>query len=54
VFREDGRKLDLFGAFSMPHAHTVCVDPSHLVYFPLQNLDGKPVLRIMKPVQRGL
>jgi DNA-binding beta-propeller fold protein YncE len=54
VFHEDGRKLNLVGAFSMPHAHTVCVDPqSHLVYFPLQNLDGKPVLRIMKPVRRG-
>jgi len=53
VFREDGRKLSLMGSFSMPHAHTVSVDPkTHLVYFPLQNIDGKPVLRIMQPVQR--
>ena len=51
VFREDGRKLSLMGSFSMPHAHTVSVDPkTHLVYFPLQNVDGKPVLRIMQPV----
>lgn len=36
------------GDFSMPHAHTVSVDPrTHLVYFPLQNVDGKPILRIM-------
>ena len=33
----------------MPHAHTVCVDPdTHLVYFPLQNVNGHPVLRIME------
>lgn len=52
VFREDGNKLLRVGGFSMPHAHTVCVDPNnHLVYFPLQNLDGHPVLRIMKPVE---
>jgi DNA-binding beta-propeller fold protein YncE len=36
------------GDFSMPHAHTVAVDPrTHLVYFPLENIDGKPLLRIM-------
>jgi DNA-binding beta-propeller fold protein YncE len=41
------RKL---GEFNMPHAHTVAVDPqTHLVYFPLENLDGKPRLRIMRP-----
>lgn len=53
IFREEGKKLMLDGSFSMPHAHTVCVDPkTHLVYFPLQNVDGRPVLRIMKPVQQ--
>jgi DNA-binding beta-propeller fold protein YncE len=32
-------------------AHTVCVDPqTHLVYLPLQNVGGRPVLRIMAPV----
>ena len=36
------------GDFVMPHAHTVAVDPrTHLVYFPLENVDGKPLLRIM-------
>jgi DNA-binding beta-propeller fold protein YncE len=32
------------------HAHSVAVDPqTHLVYFPLEDVDGKPVLRIMRP-----
>jgi len=31
-----------------PHAHTVAVDPTtHRVYFPLQDVDGHPVLRVM-------
>ncbi len=35
-----------------PAAHTVAVDPlTHLVYFPLENIDGRPVLRVME--QRG-
>jgi hypothetical protein len=34
----------------MPHAHSVAVDPAtHLVYFPLENVGGQPVLRIMAP-----
>jgi len=50
VFQEQGKTLVRLGEFFMPHAHTVCVDPnSHLVYFPLQDIDGHPVLRIMKP-----
>ena len=50
VFREDGKKLVTVGTFSMPHAHTVSVDSdTHLVYFPLQNIDGHPLLRIMEP-----
>src|SRR5712692_4467137 len=49
VFRENGKTLVLEGAFSMPHAHTVCVDPeTHLVYFPLQNIDGNSLLRILE------
>jgi DNA-binding beta-propeller fold protein YncE len=52
VFREDGRKLVTVGTFSMPHAHTVSVDSdTHLVYFPLQNIDGHPLLRIMEPTR---
>ena len=50
VFRENGKTLVLEGEMMMPHAHTVCVDPStHLVYFPLENMDGHPLLRIMEP-----
>lgn len=36
-----------------PNAHTVAVDSStHRVYFPLQNLNGKPVLRILVPTDK--
>jgi DNA-binding beta-propeller fold protein YncE len=50
VFQLHGRDLRLIGSLTMPHAHTVAVDPhSHLVYFPLQSINGRPVLRIMKP-----
>ena len=50
VFRENGKSLVTAGTLFMPHAHTVSVDPqTHLVYFPLQNVDGHPVLRIMEP-----
>jgi YVTN family beta-propeller protein len=32
-------------------AHTVAVDPvSHLVYFPLENIGGAPLLRVMEPL----
>ncbi|MDE1885612.1 MAG: YncE family protein [Xanthomonadaceae bacterium] len=34
-----------------PNAHTVAVDArTHRAYFPLRNLDGKPVLRITQPI----
>ena len=43
-----GKRLVRDGDISMPHAHTVAVDPrSHLVYFPLENIDGQAILRIM-------
>jgi hypothetical protein len=52
VFQKNNRKLDLLSSFEMPHAHTVAVDPkTHLVYFPLENIDGHPILRIMQPVK---
>ena len=51
-FREQGKMLVSEGGLFIPHAHTVCVDPdTNLVYFPLQNIDGHPVLRIMEPAQ---
>ena len=50
VFRERGKTLMREGEFFMPHAHTVSVDAdTHLVYFPLQDIDGHPILRIMEP-----
>jgi DNA-binding beta-propeller fold protein YncE len=50
IFQSRGKSLALLGSFEMPHAHTVSVDPkAHLVYFPLENIDGHPVLRIMQP-----
>jgi DNA-binding beta-propeller fold protein YncE len=52
VLREEGKALVTQSTLFMPHAHTVSVDPqTHLVYFPLQNEDGHPVLRIMAPAQ---
>lgn len=50
VFTEQKGRLVHDGDVSMPHAHTVAVDPStHLVYFPLQDVGGQPLLRIMSP-----
>jgi YVTN family beta-propeller protein len=38
-------------AFLARNAHVVAVQPvTHEVYFPLMNVDGKPVLRIMQPL----
>jgi hypothetical protein len=52
VFRETGKSVALEGKLFLPHGHTVAVDPdTHLVYFPLEKLDGQPVLRIMEPIQ---
>ncbi len=54
IFQYGRRKLALLGSFNMPHAHTVAVDPqTHLVYFPLENIDGHPLLRIMRPTGRN-
>jgi DNA-binding beta-propeller fold protein YncE len=53
VLQESNRDLKTLGQFHMPHAHTVSVDPqTHLVYFPLENINGKPLLRIMKPADQ--
>jgi DNA-binding beta-propeller fold protein YncE len=51
IFQSSGKALTSLGSFDMPHAHTVSVDPrTHLIYFPLENVDGHPLLRIMRPV----
>jgi DNA-binding beta-propeller fold protein YncE len=50
VFTVRDRRAVHDGDVAIPHAHTVSVDPrTHLVYLPLQNIDGHPVLRIMSP-----
>jgi YVTN family beta-propeller protein len=51
IFQQANRAVELIGELHMPHAHTVAVDPkTHLVYFPLEDVNGKPVLRIMESV----
>lgn len=53
VFQENNGDLQQFGQFHMPHAHTVSVDPkSHLVFFPLEDIGGHPLLRIMSPTDK--
>lgn len=48
VFSEREGRLVRDGSLRMPHGHTVCADArTHLVYFPLQDVGGSPVLRIM-------
>ncbi len=48
----DGKMLRPIGEVRAPHAHTVSVDPrTHLVYLPLENVNGHPVLRIYAPMQ---
>jgi DNA-binding beta-propeller fold protein YncE len=51
VFAEQGNALRKLGQAKLAdNAHSVAVDPrTHLVYFPLENVNGKPVLRIMRP-----
>jgi DNA-binding beta-propeller fold protein YncE len=52
AFWLDGKTLRSLGQIRAPHAHTVCVDPrTHLVYLPLENVNGRPVLRIYQPVR---
>jgi len=50
AFVADGAALHPVGEIRAPHAHTVSVDPrTHRVYLPLENVDGRPVLRILSP-----
>jgi DNA-binding beta-propeller fold protein YncE len=50
AFRVDGSTLYPLGEIRAAHAHTVSVDPrTHRVYLPLENVGGRPVLRIMMP-----
>jgi DNA-binding beta-propeller fold protein YncE len=46
----DRSVTELGRGFVGPDAHSVAVDPiTHRVYFPLANVNGRPVLRVMAP-----
>lgn len=53
VFDEQDRGLVLKASGKLAdNAHTVAVDQTtHRVYFPLQDIDGHPVLRVMDPIR---
>lgn len=52
VYRVQEKRLVTEGELDLPHAHTVSVDSStHLVYLPLQNLEGRPLLRLLEGVR---
>jgi len=52
AFWLDGQTLRPIGEVRSPRAHTVSVDPrTHLVYLPLENVNGRPVLRIYEPMR---
>jgi DNA-binding beta-propeller fold protein YncE len=56
IFDERGHNLEKVGqGFFAPKAHSVAVDSrTHRVYFPLQNVGGKPLLRIAVPSDKQL
>jgi DNA-binding beta-propeller fold protein YncE len=51
LFRYSGGKLEEVGNVDVgPNSHSVSVDSeTHRAYFPLKNVNGSPVLRIMAP-----
>ena len=51
LFKAENGKLTKLGDAEVgPNSHTVAVDSrTHKAYFPLKNVNGKPVLRIMQP-----
>ena len=55
IFDEKKNALESVGrGFYVAKTHTVAVDSNtHLVYLPLENLDGKPVLRIVRPLDKS-
>ena len=49
---EKGAVRKIGESFFARDAHSVSVDEkTHLVFFPLPNVDGHPVLRVMEPIQ---
>lgn len=52
AFWLDGQTLRPIGEVRASHAHTVSVDPrTHFIYLPLENINGRPVLRIFEPMR---
>ena len=50
AFWLNGTTLESLGELRIPRAHTVSVDPrTHLVYLPLENVGGRPALRVYQP-----
>mgnify|MGYP001026633196 FL=1 len=51
VFKVQGQRVSASGtAWLGPNAHVVAVDPTtHRAYFPLKDVQGHPVLRVMQP-----
>jgi DNA-binding beta-propeller fold protein YncE len=50
AFWADGMTLRAAGEYRAPHAHAVGLDShTHRLYLPLQNISGRPVLRVLAP-----
>jgi DNA-binding beta-propeller fold protein YncE len=56
IFDEQDRGVkEVFRGFFAANVHTVAVDSrTHRVYWPLQDVGGKPVLRITVPTDKQL
>jgi DNA-binding beta-propeller fold protein YncE len=55
IFRHSNGKLEKVGDVNVgPNSHSVSVDSeTHRAYFPLKNVNGSPILRIMTPANTG-
>jgi hypothetical protein len=55
LFRCPGGKLEKVGNVNVgPNSHSVSVDSeTHRAYFPLKDVNGSPILRIMIPANTG-
>jgi YVTN family beta-propeller protein len=55
LFRYSSGKLERVGNANVgPNSHSVSVDSeTHRAYFPLKNVNGSPILRIMTPANSG-
>jgi len=50
IFQVEDSGVRFVGEIRARHAHTVSVDPrTHRIYLPLENVAGRPVLRVMAP-----